>query len=121
MNWLRPQNITAPNRRCPYEALAEFRSTYGRVGAIIIEAFDGIDPLDAWGHMEMEDFYLGYAEELIHLILVTPAELLEQQDVRADLVEVTLKLHRRYERSHARIIAWEITLAVEALDATPEE
>ncbi len=121
MTWLRPENISARNYFHPLELLEEFHSTYGRVGKIIIDAYDEVDPLDAWFSMCEEDYYLGYAEEFIRLVLATPPEYLAQQEVREDLIEITLRHHRRYSPARAWIVAWLITERVNGNDVEMED
>lgn len=121
MTWLRPENITARSRPDPFELLEKFQSTYGRVGEIIVRAYDEVDPLDRWFSMCEEDEYLSYAEEFIRLVLATPPEYLAQQEIREGLVEMTLSSHRRYSPARAWIIAWLITERVNGNDVNMED
>lgn len=117
MNWLRPENITASNRPDPYEQLEKFSCEYGRVGKIILEVYEEIDPLNAWWHRCEEDYYLDYVEKFIRFALATPQEYLMRQDIRADLVEISFSDYRPILRQQAEEIARIITERVNGLDA----
>jgi hypothetical protein len=109
MTWLRLADITPHNRPNAFELRHDFCMQYGRMGKIIIDAYDEVDPLEAWRSCCEEDYYLGYAEEFIRFVLATPFEYVMRKETLEDLVEATLSPHRHYRRVDACTIVWLIT------------